>query len=250
MIRAIAAHELRSLFVTPLGWCVLVTSQVINAWMFLLLVEEYLVLQGQLAGTDSTVGVTDLVVAPMYRLSAWVLLLIVPLLSMRAIAGERRARTLPLLLAAPVSISQLVAGKFLGLNAFLLILLALLLPLPLSLYIGASLDTGKLVAGWLGLVLMAASFAALGIYISCLANQPAVAAFGTLGALLLCWLVDAAVASDPHSVLASLSLLRHFERLASGVFSSSDVLFPLIFALTFVALSIRRLDYERRRSRR
>ena len=250
MIRTIAAHELRTLFVTPLGWCVLVTFQIINAWMFLVLVEEYLGLQGQIAGTESTVGVTDLVIAPMFRLSSWFLLLIVPLLSMRSFAGERRNRTLPLLLSAPVSVGQLVVGKYLGLLGFLAILLTPLLSMPLSLYLGASLDTGKLLAGLLGLVLMAASFAALGLYVSSLATQPAVAAFGTLGALLLCWLVDAAVTTEQNNMLASLSLLRHFEQLASGVFQSSNLVFPIIFILTFLGLSIHQLDHERRGSQR
>ncbi len=245
MIITIAARELRSLLVTPLAWLILVTVQLIGAWVFLVLVEDQLLLQGQLASTAGLVGVTDLVAAPLLRLSAWLLLLVVPVLSMRLIAAERRHQTLPLLLSSPLGLIQLLAGKYLALMSFLGLLLAMLCAMPLSLYAGADLDTGKLAAGMLGLVLVSACFAAVGLYLSSVSSAPSVAAFGTLGTLLLFWLMDAPAAAGAPGVLAELSLLKHFERLLRGVFDSSDVIYLLLFAFTFLALSLYHLDRGR-----
>ena len=246
MALTIAARELRSLFLSPLAWSILAVVQFILAYMFLAQVDLYLSVQGQLLAAGSAPGVTVAVVAPILGNAAIVLLLVVPLLTMRLISEERRAQTLALLFSAPLSMTEIVLGKFFGVLGFLMIMVALILLMPLSLLVGVSLDLGMLAAGGLGLFLLVACFAALGLFVSTLTAQPAVAAISTFGALLMLWILDmAGNDAQGDSLLGYLSMLRHYESLLRGAFDSSDVVYYLLFVIFFLVLSIRRLDAER-----
>lgn len=244
MITVIAARELRSLFLSPLAWTLLAVVQGLLAWMFLLLVDDFRELQGRLASLDNAPGVTDLVAAPLFRVAAWVLLLLVPLLTMRLFSEERRTRTLDLLLSAPVAMSEIVLGKYFGVLAFLLMTVALITLMPLSLALGATLDAGKLLAGILGLSLLAAAAAAAGVYLSTLTTQPAVAAIATMGLLLALWMVDAAstIPGTAGDLFGYLSLRRHYDAFLLGLFDSADLAYYLLFGMAFLGLAIRRLD--------
>jgi ABC-2 type transport system permease protein len=162
---------------------------------------------------------------------------------MRLIAEERRNHTLPLLLSAPVSLTAIVMGKFLGLWLFLCLIAALGGSMALSLYAGGSLDVGLLLVGLLGQMLLAACFAALGLYFSCLTAHPAVAAICGIGAGLGLWLLD--FVFKGQDALQALSLLQHFEHINRGFLDSADVLYFLLFTGTFLLLAINRLDSER-----
>jgi len=247
MIFTIAARELRSLFLSPLAWAVMAVVQFIHAWLFLSLVDYFMRIQPQLAGVPGAPGVTDQVAAPLFNTAGVVMLLVVPLLSMRLVAEERRAKTLALLMSAPASMSEIVLGKYLGLLTFLLLMVLLTALMPLSLGVGTSLDLGTLAAGVLGLALLVAAFAAAGLFLSTLTAQPVVAAISTFGLLLLLWIIDnTGHGSDRlNSLLAYLSLLRHQQPLLKGIFDSADVTYYLLFIATFLGLSIRRLDAER-----
>jgi ABC-2 type transport system permease protein len=130
---------------------------------------------------------------------------------------------------------------------FFLILLGLLALMPLSLLAGTELDLGKLAAGMLGLMLVVAAFAAIGVYMSALTEQPTVAAVTTFGLLLLLWIIDWAGNSqmEDSSTLVYLSMLRHYEPLLKGLFSSADVAYYLLVIVLFIGFSIRRLDATR-----
>jgi len=244
MIFTIAAHEWRSLFLSPLAWTLLAVVQGLLAWTFILLVDDFRDLQGRLVGLDNAPGVTDLVAAPLFRVAAWVLLLLVPLLTMRLFSQERRAHTLDLLLSAPVGIPTIVLGKYLGVLAFFLGAVVLITLMPLSLATGATLDMGKLLAGALGLSLLVAAATAAGVYLSTLTTQPAVAAVATLGLLLALWMIDAASVAQGMSsdLLGYLSLRRHYDSFLLGWFNSTDLAYYLLFSLAFLGLAIRRLD--------
>lgn len=249
MMFAIAARELRGLFLSPLAWTLLAVVQGLLAWIFLLLVDDFRNVQGRLIGLENAPGVTDLVAAPLFRVAAWCLLVLTPLLTMRLFSEERRSRTLDLLLSAPVGTSAIVFGKYLGVLAFLCGATALIAAMPLSLALGASLDFGKLLAGLLGLSLLVASFAAAGLYMSTLTAQPVVAAVSTLGLLLFLCIVDAANLGreTAGSLFGYLSLLRHYDALLLGLFDSADVAYYLLFVAAFLGLAIRRLDDGRLR---
>jgi ABC-2 type transport system permease protein len=119
--------------------------------------------------------------------------------------------------------------------------------MPLSLLCGGELDLGKLFANILGLLLLVTAFTATGLFMSCIAGHPTVAAMGTFGILLLLWILDwSAGMNDQRSELFEyLSILKHFQNIQSGLISSVDVGYFLLFTTTFIALSIRSLDNDR-----
>ncbi|MCG6898998.1 MAG: ABC transporter permease [Gammaproteobacteria bacterium] len=247
MIATIAARELRSLFLSPLAWSILAVTLFILAYLFLSQLEAYVGLQPRLAALNGAPGVADIVVAPLFADAAVVLLLITPLVTMRVLSEERRNRTISLLFSAPVSMTEIVVGKYLGVVSFFLILLGLLSLMPLSLLAGTELDLGKVAAGMLGLMLVTAAFAAIGVYMSSLTEQPTVAAVTTFGLLLLLWIIDWAGNNqmEDSGLLAYLSMLRHYEPLLKGLFNSVDVVYYLLVIVLFIGFSIRRLDATR-----
>ncbi|MDD5240321.1 MAG: ABC transporter permease subunit [Sulfuricella sp.] len=246
MIATIAAKELRTFFGTPMAWIILAVLEIILAWFFLNQIDAFLAIQTQLASYANPPGVTELIVTPLFGNAAMILLMAVPFLSMRLIAGERRARTLTLLLAAPVSITEIVLGKFVGLIAFLVLFIGLATLMSLSLYAGAALDLGLLISNIIGLILLAASFAALGLFISSLTAHPIIAGIGSLGAFLGLWAINLS-AHDPNSWLHTLSLLKHFESFNRGVIASADAAFFVLFIVLFLVLAVKRLDSDRLR---
>ncbi|HSG11205.1 MAG: ABC transporter permease subunit [Gammaproteobacteria bacterium] len=245
MIFTIAARELRSLFLSPLAWAILAVTQFIMAWLFLAQIETWLALQPRLAAIEGAPGVADIVVAPLLANAAIVLLLITPLVTMRSLSEEYRARTISLLFSAPVSMTEIVLGKYLGILGFFLAVLVMLTLMPLSLMVGTDLDLGKLAAGLLGLGLMLAAFAAIGLYMSSLTEQPVVAAVTTFGLLLLLWIIDQADSAQADGVVSYLSMLSHYQTLLKGVFNSMDVGYYVLMIALFIGFTIRRLDATR-----
>ena len=249
MLLTLAQRELRTLFVSPMAWSILAISQLILAFIFLALVEGYIINQPQLMMLENAPGVTERIVAPLYGAAAWVFMMVVPLLTMRIISEERRNHSLTLLLSAPISMTEIVIGKFLGLLAFLFIMVSLLSLMPLSLLLAGQLDFGHFASILIALLLLVACFSAIGLYLSTLTTQPTVADIGTYGALLLLWIIDIGSNSvaniEASGLLGYLSMLRHFDALARGVFSSIDIVYFILFLSVFLVLSIRRLDVDR-----
>jgi len=244
MMLTLAAKELKSLFGSPLAWSVLAVLQALLAYVFLGQLDAYLSLQPRLTALANPPGVTEMVAVPLFGIAALVLLMATPLLSMRLIAGERRDRTLTFLFSAPLSLTEIVLGKFLGLLAFLAAVAALPALMALSLYAGGALDFGLVLANLLGLLLLAAAFAALGLFFSSLTASPTLAGISSLGAFLGLWVVNMAV-TDPNSTLHTLSLLKHLESFNRGLVDSADIAYFLVFAALFLAFTVRRLDNQR-----
>ena len=247
MIQTIVAKELRALFTSPLAWVILAFLQIILAWIFLTRVDYFLTIQPQLARVPNAPGLSEIVVVPMFGIASIVLLMSVPLLTMRLIAEERRNRTMTMLMSAPVSMTQIVLGKFLATAIFLAIVGGLISLMALSLLMGGKLDYGLLGANLLGLLLLTSSFAAIGLFVSCLTTHPVVAAIGALGAFLVLWLINIA-ASDPGSPVHLFSLLKHFEGFMNGTIGLSDLIYFAVLSAVFLVLSIRRLDADRLRA--
>lgn len=255
MIFTIAAKELRSLFASPLAWLVLTVVQVILGYGFLKRLDDFLQIQSQLARLASPPGVTELVAAPTYATAAAVLLFAVPLLAMRMIAEERRNQTMTMLLSAPISMTEIVIGKFVGLTAFLLLIVLQVLVMPLMLATSTALDFGLLGALTLALLLLAAGFAAVGLYASSLTTQPVAAALIAFG-LLLAMLFAGETAEDtlrargwpvPAALAQVFSPLRNFEPLGKGIIDSYAIACALLLAAGFLVLTVRRLDGQRLR---
>lgn len=247
MILTIAYREFKSLFLSPLAWSILAIIQFILAYLFLTQVETFTVIQAQLEQIDNAPGLTDIIVTPLYGNAAIVLLLVTPLLTMRLICEERRNKTLALLLSAPIGNRDIVFGKYLGSLGLLLVMLALITLMPLSLLAGGTLDFGQFFANILALTLLLMAFTATGLYMSCKARHPTIAAMATFGLLLLLWILDwsAEWNGQSNEMLAYLSLLRHFQNIQSGLINTVDLCYFALFTAAFLLLSIRNLDNDR-----
>jgi ABC-2 type transport system permease protein len=232
------------MFQLPLAWVILAAVQFLLAIFFYVLLSRYLEATQLTAGR----GLTEIVVGGTLQIGGIVMLLVSPFLTMRLFSEEQRSGTLDLLLSSPVSLVELVLGKFLGVLMFLCVMLAMVSLMPLSLLAGTSLDMGQIVTGFLGLGLLMAAFAAVGLFMSTLTEQPAVAAVASFAALFVLWIIHIAghAGSERMAALfAYLSLLRHFDGLLSGFFSTVDVAYFLLLIATFLALAVWRLDSVR-----
>lgn len=245
MIRLLAAKELRSLFSMPSTWFVLAALQLIFAWFFLAQLDTFLQIQPQLAQLANPPGVTATVSSALFNTVALLLMMLTPMFTMRLIAEERRNQTFALLLSAPLSNTQIVLGKFFGLMIFLSLLGSLMPLMIYTLAIGTALDHALMFSNLAGLALLTACYVALGLYISALTGQPVIAAIGTLAILVGLWLADISTTAE-NSLWHVLSPLRHYQNLNAGLVDSSDVAFFLLFTLTFLLLTIRRLHNCRR----
>ena len=244
MVLDIAGNELRRLFLSPLAWMVAAITQFLLAFFFIFMLIRFLEPGAWNAGQ----GLTSTVVAGTFQIAAMLLLLLAPFLTMRLFSEELRSGTMPLLLSSPVTLTELVLGKFLGMGAFFLCLLVLIAVMPLSLAAGTSLDMGHLAAGLFGLFLLLWAFAAIGLLISTLTAQPVVAAAGSFAALFVFWIIHIGAHAGNEklaAVLNWLSLQRHFQNLVEGLFSSVDVAYYLLLILTCICLSIWRLETMR-----
>jgi ABC-2 type transport system permease protein len=245
MIRLLALRELRSLFAMPSTWFILAVLQFIFAWFFLARLEAFLEIQPQLAQLANPPGVTTTVAAPMFNTVALLLMMLVPMFTMRLIAEERRNQTLALLLSAPLSGRHIVLGKFLGLLIFLVVLMTGVPLMLCTLALGTDLDHGLLLSNILGLLLLTASYIALGLYISALTTQPIIAAIGAFAVLIGLWLADIGAAAE-DSPWHSISPFNHFQNFNNGLLDSSDVAFFVLFTAVFLLLTMKRLHNNRR----
>ena len=244
MITSIALRELRSMFLSPLAWTVLAVIQLILAWSFFTQIDFFFNIQSQLATLPNAPGVTDLVVMPTFEVASIILLMVTPLLTMRLISEERRNGTIALLLSSPISMTEIVLGKFAGIVLFMLIFITMISLMPLSLLMGTELDLGKLAAGMFALALLLSAISAAGLYLSSLTSKPVVAAIISYGLLQLQW-INNSKTGDASNTLDQLSLLGHFAPMLRGLIDTADVAYFILFIATFLLLTIRQLDSQR-----
>ncbi len=243
MIRLIAMRELRSLLSIPSTWFVLAGLQFILAWFFLTRLEAFLEIQPQLALLANPPGVTGTVGASLFNTASLLLMMLVPMFTMRLIAEERRNQTLALLLSSPASDVEITIGKFAGLLIFLLPMIAILPLMLCTLFFGTHPDSGLLISNSIGLLLLTSSYVALGLYISSLTAQPVIASLGTLAILTGLWLAD--ITSPAASFWHQFSPLYHFQNFNAGLLDSRDAAFFVLFTAFFLTLAARRLHNNR-----
>ena len=191
------------------------------------------------------VGVTIYVGQTVYGAASFLMLFSVPMLSMRLISEERKQQTLPFLFTSPISITEIVLGKFFGLVLFLSIMVLYVFLMLTTLNIWADIDFGYLFANSFGLLLLVASFAAIGIYFSSLTSQPIIAAILSFIFAVTLFILERYFASQPNHWFSYISLMKHFQAFSRGVISSKDIIFFMLFISTFIVLTIRRLDSDR-----
>jgi ABC-2 type transport system permease protein len=247
MMMTIAQREFNNLFLSPLAWSILAVLQFIFAYLFFSQVDAFIKFQAKLASIANAPGITDVVITPLFANVGIILLLVIPLLTMRLICTERRNKTLTLLLSAPISNRDIILGKYLGVLGLLIVIIGLISLMPLSLIMGTQLDFGKFFSNILALILLVAAFSAVGLYMSCIAGHPTIAAISSFGLLLLLWILNASsgIRAETSALFEYLSILKHFQALQTGLINSTDLSYFVLFTATFLLLSIRRLDNDR-----
>lgn len=240
----IAGHEWRRLRAQPFAWTLAAVVLAFMAWQFLLALQAFVDLAPKLGGLRDAPGVTDLVAIPLLRSLSNLLLPVVPLVTMRSFAGERRAATLPLLLASGAGNMRIVLGKFVGAYGYVLVLVVLVAAMPLALAVGTTLDLGKIAAALFGLALFAAALTGIGVACSAWAAQPALAAAAAFATAALLAVVDAGARLQgvANAGINYLALPTHLEPFFRGIVASVDIGYFVLVAAVALALATRRLD--------
>jgi ABC-2 type transport system permease protein len=167
---------------------------------------------------------------------------------MRLFAEERRSGTIELLLTYPIRDGAVLLGKYLAALAMYGVMLLFTLVYPAVVLYFARVEWGVLGAGYLGLLLMGATFLAVGIFASSLTENQIVASIITFGILLIFWVIgwSADYAGGPWGrVLSHISLLEHFDSFAKGVLDTKDILYYVNFTIVALFLTLRSLEARR-----
>jgi ABC-2 type transport system permease protein len=247
---AVTRLEWRRLLVRPLAWVLAALTLAWLAWNFTLMLGSFLTSQIQRAAQPDGPGFIDLVGVPLLGQLAQLAFLVVPLITMSVISGDRRNGTLPLLFAAGVPASRIVLGKYLAVLGWLLLWLALTLAMPLTLMHATHFDWGKLAAATLGLALMLAALGALGVACSAFASHPAIAATAALVIALALWSVNlgAQMAGINGGAINWLAMSSHLQPLLRGLVSTTDIAWFVLLIVLALALATRRLATDKERN--
>lgn len=248
-VAAIAGFDFRSAWRNGSAWILLTFAGAMLAWGFLHRIDAFTDGVEQRAAIADAPGVGELVVAPHLANTAWILLLLAPLVTLRSIGDEQRRGTLDALHAAGVRPLSLVTGKWLGATALLWLVVAIALAMAASLAAGSLFDGGRLLAAALGLGLFAASLGAIGIAASALFRQPALAAAGAYAAEFFLWLVDAPARARgvTDGLINFLAIPTHVGPFLRGVVSGGDAIWLLALTATMLAVAWRRVIWLKAR---
>lgn len=249
----IAGKEVRSFFVSPIAYVVLTGFLLVGGWFFfnLLFRFHYLVtLYSGLQNLQSLEGLNlnEHVIAPLLHNLAIVLVIMVPVITMRSFAEEKKSGTYELLLTSPLTVSQIVLGKFLGCLTFVWVMILLTGIYPgLLLYYGNP-EVGTLAAGYLGLFLMAGLFVSVGLLTSSLTENQIIAAVLCFVILLLLYLLawpSETVGAGLGKMLKYLSVIEHFNEMVKGLIDTQSVVYFLSLALLSLFLTHRSVESSR-----
>jgi ABC-2 type transport system permease protein len=236
-MKAILFREIKSFFGSPIGYLVIAIFLIINGlfvWVF----------DGQYNIMNS--GFADL--SPFFTISPWILLFLIPAVTMRSFSDEKKLGTLELLLTKPISLGQIVGGKFLA--AMLLIVIALL---PTYIYVAiisslgnpeGNLDFGSTIGSYFGLLFLISSYSAIGIFTSTLSDNQIVA---FIFSVFLCFILYFGFQGIAHFIpsienfIASFGMDYHFKSISRGVIDTRDILYFSSVTFVFLLLTVYKL---------
>jgi len=227
----VTKKELAGYFRTPIAFIFIVAFLTSANWFFLQ--NFFLVNQATLRGW--------------FEMLPWFLLFLVPALTMRLWAEEKKSGTIETLLTLPLADSAAVMGKFAGSLLFYLVCLACSLPLVGVIGQLGQLDTGQVIGQYLGAMFLGAAMISLGLFISSLTANQIIAFIGTLGSgFLLLTLNSQALANflplKWRALLPYLSFFQHYNQMAKGLIDLRDVVFFLSVTLIFLYANVKSLE--------
>jgi len=243
-VNTLVAKELRSYFVSPVVYVVGAVFLLIVgllAYIYIVFTGAQAIQLMQVQG-QAQINLNDLVFRNLFSSIRFVLLIVLPILTMRLFAEEKKLRTFELLMTSPIGLNEIVAGKFMSVFVLFLGLLGLTGLIPLTLALFSDFDWYPILTGYVGLALLGALFLSVGVLASALTENQIVAAFVSFGLLLFLWLlagVGSLLGDTPAGqVISYLSFMEHYDHLVPvssthGIWSISPALsFSCCFSLT------------------
>lgn len=249
-ILAIAGKDLRSYFTSPIAYVVLTGYLLLAGWFFFNLLANFnqlLMAYMSFSAPDmlEAMNLNEMVVAPLLLNLAVVLVILVPMITMRSFAEEKRNGTYELLMTSPITVFEIVAGKFLGGFVFILMLVLLTGLYPLILIWFGDPEVGIILSGLLGLLLLGSSFVAIGLFTSSLTDNQIIAAVSCLVTLLLLYIIAWPAQSAGEvlgPLLRYLSLTEHFNELVKGVIDTRDLVYFVSVIAVALFLTLRSVE--------
>jgi len=248
-ILAIANKELRSYFSSPIAYVVIGFFILLYGYFFGLILQMFV--QSSLQ-VDPTSGgpqnINEMVIRPLMQNATVILLFVMPSITMRTYAEEKRSGTIELLLTSPLTDTQIILGKFLGALALYAAMLAMTLIHMAILFWYGDPEWKPLATGYLGLLLMGGAFISAGLFVSSLTKNQIVAGVVTFALLLFFWIISwiSNFASPAVGEIASyLSLVDHGEDFWRGVIDTTHIIYYLSFIVFGLFLTVRSVDSER-----
>jgi ABC-2 type transport system permease protein len=248
-IAAIAQKELRSYFASPIAYIVIGFFALVFGWFYYVSLTFFMQMSMQMGMPgQGQVNINNMAIRPLMQNVAVVALFVLPLVTMRTYSEEKRTGTIELLLTSPLTDFQIVMGKFLGAVALYGLMLAVTLIHIVILFVYGNPEWKPIAAGYLGLLLMGASFISIGLLISSLTRNQIVAGMVTFVVLLLLWTVSwmsESAGPTMRKVLDALSITSHFDDFSKGVIALTHLVYYLSFITFGLFLTAKSVDSER-----
>ena len=203
----------------------------------------------QMQNTYAQLNLNELVFRPIFQSVAIVLIFLLPMLTMRLFAEERKLRTMELLLTSPIGINEIISAKFMSVLLIYLVLLGFtgLTPVVLSFY--SEFQWDPILTGYLGLALQGAFFLSCGVLGSTLTENQIVAAFLSFGIIIVFWLLGGLGSMLGDTTLGNLisyiSFVEHYDRLVRGLLEAKDIVYYLSGTILMLFIAHRVVDSHR-----
>jgi ABC-2 type transport system permease protein len=251
-IFTIFRKELNSYFNSPIAYLVMALFGILSGYFFYLYVAFFVEgsMRSQMMGRNMPMDVNDMVIRQFLANLSVIGLFMIPMITMRLFAEEKRSGTIELLTTSPVRDIEIILGKWLAALTLYIAVLAISALSVASLFLYGRPDIAPILTGYLGLILQGGSLLAVGTLISTLTRNQIIAAFATFAVSLLLWVLDAVSAVETSAwakAVAYLSVLSHAESFAKGVLETRDIVYYV--SLTFFALFLTARSLESHRWR-
>jgi ABC-2 type transport system permease protein len=249
----IAGRELRSYFSSPVAYVLLAAFLALAGYFFFALLSAFnqtLQIYSMMRNPEmlGRFNLNQMVLVPLLHNMSVLLIFIVPAISMRMFPEEKRAGTYELLLTSPVRVGEIVLGKFLGGLVLVLLMVALSGFFGVLLLAYGNPEVPMMVAGYLGLALMATVFLAIGTLISSFTDNVVIAYVGSLFALLVLYTVGwlgETMHGAAGAIVRYASITEHFAEMTKGIVDTKDVAYFATLLLIGLFLTLRSVESVR-----